>query len=61
MFNIYDDSESRNEGACLRYMPESPNEGLWLRYSMNPRSRTSALTGTNLSPMLMLGQGLVHV
>ena len=53
VFKIYDESESRNEGACLRYMmnrnrqmggmskiseePESPNEGVCLIYNMNPR------------------------
>ena len=37
-YKIFDEPESRNEGACLRYMmnPELPNEGRVLRYVMNP-------------------------
>ena len=35
---MYDEPESPNEGACLRYKtnkPESPSEGTSLRYVMN--------------------------
>ena len=37
MFKIYDEPESPNERACLRYMmkTESPNEGPCLRHMMN--------------------------
>ena len=37
MFKIFDEPESRNEGACLSYVmnPESPDEGRDLRYMMN--------------------------
>ena len=27
MFNVYDEPESQNEGACLRYESDSRNEG----------------------------------
>ena len=44
MFEIYDETETPKEEACLRYMvnrnrqknePESPKEGVCLRYKMS--------------------------
>ena len=55
---MYDEPESSEEGACLRYMlnpsrqmkgsvetyeePESPNEGACVRYIMNPNRQMGA-------------------
>ena len=37
VLKIYDDTESPNEGVCLRYMiePESPSKRARLRYMQN--------------------------
>ena len=37
MFKIYGEPESPKEGVCLRYMMnrKSPNEGVCLRYMMS--------------------------
>ena len=44
MFKMFDEPESRNEGACLRDMmnPESPNEGGVFKKYYEPESPNQA-------------------